>query len=44
MGMVFTPVALLLSRLDVISRTSFLVQRDIRNDFSRVQLNNDKKI
>ena len=34
MGMLFIPVALLLllSRLDIISRISFLVQRDIRND------------
>ena len=33
MGMLFIPVALLLlSRLGIISRISFLVQRDIRND------------
>ena len=32
MGMLFIPVALLLSGLDIISRISFVVQGDIRND------------
>ena len=32
MEMLFIPVALLPSRLDIISRSSFLVQGDIRND------------
>ena len=33
MGMLFIPVALLLSGLDIISRISFLAQGDIRNDY-----------
>ena len=32
MGMLFIPIALVSSRLDIISRISFLVQGDIRND------------
>ena len=32
MGMLFIPIALLLSRLDIVSRISFSVQGDIRND------------
>ena len=43
-GILFPPVALLLSRFDIISRISFLVQGDIGNDSLQVQLNNDGKI
>ena len=33
MGMLFIPIALLKSRLDIISSISILVQGDIRNDY-----------
>ena len=44
MRTLFIPVALLLSRLDIISRMSFSVKGDIRNNSSLDQLNNDGKI